>query len=58
MMKGNLPGHSCSLQPEGEIELPEHEPVEFSSTDFVRLLVLVPPPQVFEHSEYDPHEFH
>ena len=55
---GDLPGHCCTLQSLVWVELPEHDPVEFSSTNFVRLLVLDPPPQSFEHSEYGPQEFH
>ena len=54
----DLPGQSSTLQFLVSVELPEHDPLEFSTTDFVRLFVLLPPPQVFEHSEYDPHEFH
>ena len=54
----DLLGHSSTLQALVSIVLPEHDPLEFSTTDFVLLLVLIPPPQVLEHSEYDPHEFH
>ena len=48
----SLPGHSWRLQFCVFDGFPEHEPLEFSITDFVRIFVFVPPPQETEHWDH------
>ncbi len=50
MWINNVPGHSCILHSFISLDCPLHVPPFSSLTSFVRMLVLVPIPHVFEHS--------